>query len=98
MKTLPEGAALDTPVESTDENGNTVDEIEPEVIRTVMSEETSARVRDLMVTVVEEGTGSAGKVPGYKVAGKTSTSTIDVGEEQGIRLIHRSEESPCIEK
>ena len=71
----------------TDSEGNVVDEIEPEVIRTVMSEETSARVRDLMVTVVEEGTGSAGKVPGYKVAGKTSTSTIDVGEEQGMHVL-----------
>ena len=71
----------------TDSEGNVIDEIEPEVIRTVMSEDTSSRVRALMAAVVEEGTGSAGKVPGYQVAGKTSTSTIDVGEEKGMHVL-----------
>ena len=71
----------------TDSEGNVIDEIEPEVIRTVMSEETSARVRAMMASVVEEGTGTAGKVPGYNVAGKTSTSTIDVGEEKGMHVL-----------
>ncbi len=71
----------------TDSNGNIVDEIEPEVIRSVLSEDTSARVRRLMAAVVESGTGSAGQVPGYSVAGKTSTSTIDVGEERGMHVL-----------
>ena len=71
----------------TDSNGNIVDEIEPEVIRTVFSESTSERVRRLMAAVVESGTGSAGRVPGYSVAGKTSTSTIDVGEEKGMHVL-----------
>ena len=59
------------------------DEIEPEVVRTVFSEDTCARVRALMEGVVSDGTGSAGKVPGYNVAGKTSTSTIETGELAG---------------
>lgn len=71
----------------TDSDGNVIDEIEPEVIRTVMSEDTSSRVRAMMATVVEEGTGSAGKVPGYQVAGKTSTSTIEIGEEAGMHVL-----------
>ena len=71
----------------TDSNGNIIDEIEPEVIRSVLSEETSARVRRLMACVVRDGTGSAGQVPGYDVAGKTSTSTIDVGPEQGMHVL-----------
>lgn len=71
----------------TDSEGNIIDEIEPEVIRSVFSEETSARVRNLMAGVVRDGTGSAGQVAGYDVAGKTSTSTIDVGEEKGMHVL-----------
>ncbi len=71
----------------TDENGNIVDEIEPEVIRTIFSENTCARVRQLMIDVVDEGTGSAGQVPGYYVAGKTSTSTIETGELAGAHVL-----------
>ena len=71
----------------TDSDGNIIDEIEPEVIRSVFSESTSERVRRLMAAVVESGTGSAGRVPGYSVAGKTSTSTIDVGEEKGMHVL-----------
>ena len=71
----------------TDENNNIVDEIEPEVIRRIFSEQTCARVRKLMEAVVSDGTGSAGKVPGYSVAGKTSTSTIEIGEEAGMHVL-----------
>ena len=71
----------------TDSEGNIVDEIEPEVIRTIFSEETCARVRTLMEQVVKDGTGTAGQVPGYSVAGKTSTSTIDAGEEKGMHVL-----------
>ncbi|MCR5592780.1 MAG: hypothetical protein K6F79_03380 [Saccharofermentans sp.] len=71
----------------TDENGNIVDEIEPEVIRTIFSENTCARVRQLMINVVDEGTGTAGQVPGYYVAGKTSTSTIENGPMAGAHVL-----------
>lgn len=40
-----------------------------------------------MVNVVDEGTGSAGQVPGYYVAGKTSTSTIENGELAGAHVL-----------
>ncbi len=71
----------------TDENNNIIDEIEPEVVRTIFSPETCERVRQLMINVVDEGTGSAGKVPGYYVAGKTSTSTIETGEYAGAHVL-----------
>ena len=71
----------------TDSQGNIVDEIEPEVVRTVFSENTCKRVRTLMEGVVTDGTGSAGKVAGYSVAGKTSTSTIDVGDLKGAHVL-----------
>lgn len=71
----------------TDSDGNIVDEIEPEVIRTVFSDDTCARVRSMMEKVVKDGTGSAGQVAGYSVAGKTSTSTIEIGEEKGMHVL-----------
>lgn len=70
-----------------DAQGNIIREIEPEKVRTLFSETTSARVRSLMEAVVNEGTGAAGYVPGYYVAGKTSTSTIEIGEEAGMHVI-----------
>ena len=79
----------------TDSEGNIVDEIEPEVIRTVFSEDTCARVRKLMEGVVNDGTGSAGKVPGYNVAGKTSTSTIETGENAGCHVLSFSCYAPA---
>lgn len=71
----------------TDQDGNVVKEYEPEAIRTIFSEKTADRVRALMEGVVSEGTGSAGYVEGYKVAGKTSTSTIETGEYAGLHVL-----------
>jgi len=71
----------------TDSEGNIIDEIEPEVIRTVFSDSTCARVRKLLEAVVMDGTGTAGQVPGYSVAGKTSTSTIETGELKGSHVL-----------
>ncbi len=79
----------------TDENNNIVDQIEPEVVRTVFSENTCKRVRALMEGVVSDGTGSAGKVAGFNVAGKTSTSTVDVGELKGMHVLSFSCYAPA---
>ncbi len=70
-----------------DNSGNIIKEFEPEKVRTLFSEKSAARVRALLEDVVTEGTGSAGYVPGYYVAGKTSTSTIDVGDEAGMHVL-----------
>lgn len=39
-----------------------------------ISEEAAAKVADMMLTVVDEGTGELGQVPGYEVSGKTGTA------------------------
>ena len=79
----------------TDPEGNIVDEIEPEVVRTVFSEKTCARVRTMMEAVVSDGTGKAGQVAGYNVAGKTSTATIDAGENKGAHVLSFSCYAPA---
>ena len=40
----------------------------------VFSKETVRQIADMMKTVVDEGTGTLGQVPGYDVSGKTGTA------------------------
>ena len=77
VSTISNGGTLIEPkivkqIENTD-NGNitTVDSVE---VRQVISEETASQVKDMMLSVVEEGTGGRAKVTGYEVGGKSGTS------------------------
>ena len=58
----------------TDDKGNIVKEFEPRVVRQVISKETSATLRQILESVVSEGTGQGAYIPGYKVAAKTGTA------------------------
>ncbi len=49
-------------------------EIEPVIKTKTISEDTASKVRDMMGSVVSEGTGKGAKVEGYTVGGKTGTS------------------------
>lgn len=42
--------------------------------RRVLDEQTAEKVADMMLTVVDEGTGALGQVEGYEVSGKTGTA------------------------
>ena len=67
----------------TDAEGETISHTEPTVVRQVISEETSATVRGIMEQVVGdrvEGTGKNAYVAGYRIGGKTGTSTNTVKE------------------
>ena len=57
-----------------DSDGNYIDEYEPEMVRKVISEETSATVRSILESVVTEGSGKNCYIPGYHVGGKTGTA------------------------
>ncbi|MDR1439422.1 MAG: PASTA domain-containing protein, partial [Clostridiales bacterium] len=64
--------------ELTDASGNTLEKYEPEVIREVISKDTSDKLKTILEGVVSEGTGKNAYVSGYRVAGKTGTSeTVD---------------------
>lgn len=66
--------------------GNIVSQTEPELVRQVISEETSATVRKILEQVVgdqKEGTGHNAYVAGYRIGGKTGTSTKTTEEIAG---------------
>ena len=67
-----------------DADGNVVQKNERTVIRQVISEETSAIMRELMEGVVSVGTAQNAQVVGYRIGGKTGTSEkLDVYDENG---------------
>ena len=68
-----------------DAKGNTVKKTEPTEVRRVISEDTSQKVRTMMKAVVDEGTGKNGYVAGYRVGGKTGTSTKLGESKEGER-------------
>lgn len=57
-----------------DENGNVIEEYKPQVVRQVISEETSKTMCKILESVVSEGGGRNAYLAGYRVAGKTGTS------------------------
>ncbi len=59
-----------------------VTEIEPVKVRQVISKNTSDKIKDLMHSVVTEGTGKSATVAGYTVGGKSGTSEPPVGHPE----------------
>ncbi len=58
----------------TDQNGNIVKKNEKEVKRQIISEETSAQMREILKGVVETYKSSNCYIPGYSIGGKSGTS------------------------
>ena len=56
------------------DDGATVKEFNPLVVRQVVSEETSKFIQKYMYQTVEKGTAKAAKVEGYTIGGKTGTA------------------------
>ena len=57
-----------------DDEGKTVAENAPVVVRNVISQQTSETVREILEAVVSGGSGKNAYIPGYRVGGKTGTA------------------------
>ena len=76
--------------EIVDADGNTVLKQEPTVARQTISKETSDTMRELIRSVVTEGTAKNANVAGFSIGGKTGTSEkIDVFDENGQRVLDK---------
>ena len=58
----------------TDSDGNVIWQHDDTPVRQVISEKTSATVRECLEYVVAKGTGKNGQVAGYRIGGKTGTA------------------------
>ena len=73
--------------EVVDAQGNTVLRQEPTVVRQTIGQETSDTMRELIRSVVTEGTAKNAAVTGFSIGGKTGTSEkIDVFDANGQRV------------
>lgn len=67
-------------IENTDENS--IETVEVEEVRQVISLDTSQKMKNMMQSVVTDGTGRYAKVEGYSVGGKSGTSEPPVGRPE----------------
>ncbi|TKJ35380.1 penicillin-binding protein [bacterium (candidate division B38) B3_B38] len=54
--------------------GELLNEFSPSPVRRIISPQTAQQLLNIMIAVVERGTGTAAKLPGYIIAGKTGTA------------------------
>ncbi|MEI7026744.1 stage V sporulation protein D [Paenibacillus sp. y28] len=54
--------------------GQVMESVQPELVRQVISEQTSRQVREALESVVAKGTGRNAFIDGYRVGGKTGTA------------------------
>lgn len=60
------------------QDGTVIQNTQTEVIRQVISQQTSQRAADILEKVVSEGTGGNAYVAGYRIGGKTGSSEVGV--------------------
>ncbi len=71
-----------------DSGGNVIKQHDATPVRQVISEETSATVRDILEYVVSDGGGRNGQVAGYRIGGKTGTADkTGIKDENGYNEV-----------
>jgi len=68
----------------------------PETIAEPISPDTAREVRDLMIAVVQRGTGTAAGLPGVTVAGKTGTATNPHGRSHAWFVAFAPAQAPRV--
>jgi cell division protein FtsI/penicillin-binding protein 2 len=63
-------------IDSTIKYDGTVEQVKPHVLDQVITSETSDTISAMLVSAVDNGFAKTGRVPGYRLAGKTGTSQI----------------------
>jgi len=62
-----------------DNEGRTVFESKPRVVREVLSRRLAREISDVLVDAVDDGTGTEAQLATYRVAGKSGTSRVNEG-------------------
>ena len=91
---IANGGDLITPhvvKEVVDETGSVIKKYEPNVVRKVISRQTSDTLKSILQGVVDVGTGKNARIPGYKIGGKTGTSeTIVDPKLQKLNIVGKN--------
>ena len=80
----------------TTENGTVIGQTRPSVLYESVGPACAAYVRDMMIGVVEEGTGTTARIDGVTVAGKTGTAETEGGEDHAWFVGYAPAENPKI--
>ena len=68
--------------------GSVIASLKPKVLRRATSPKTAGELKNMMVEVVQAGTGTAAQIPGVVVAGKTGTAETCSCNTDLRRLVH----------
>ena len=80
----------------TTENGTVIGQTRPTVLYDSVGSACAAYVKDMMIGVVEEGTGTSARISGITVAGKTGTAETDSGKDHSWFVGYAPAENPTI--
>ena len=99
VSTVANGGVLMKPYlvdETKDYNSKVLDKRGPKQLRRVVDRRTAETVRDTMVDVVKRGTGTAARIDGVLVAGKTGTAEVENGDPHAWFVCFAPAEDPTV--
>ncbi|HEY5531313.1 MAG TPA: penicillin-binding transpeptidase domain-containing protein [Candidatus Anoxymicrobiaceae bacterium] len=79
-----------------DYNAKIVEQFNPKQLSAVIKEDTAQTLTDMMVKVVEDGTGTAAQIDGVSVAGKTGTAEVAGAEPHAWFICFAPSDQPSL--